>query len=637
MTLSNEFCNAKWIWRAGITGENDYAEFSDSIKYSGGEAILRISICGDYTLYVNGKFVECNQYADFEHYKVYDEIDITPYLKNGDNRISILGWYFGVSGMRYNTPVPGLIYEVVTDGDTVAVSSSNTLSRQSRAYTSGEFRKISKQLGYSFAYDACVKDRWLEGELDEFSSSVVCDRKLVMYKRPCSKLRHGDAVYGEITRTESSYIVDLGREYVGLPYINFSSDCVQDVTVCYGEVLVDGHTKRKIGNRDFSFDYRSVKGNNEYVNYMFRMACRYIEIYSEKPVDIKKIGIISQYYPTVARDIDLPDTLDRKIYDMCVNTLNLCMMEHYVDCPWREQCFYTFDSRNQMLSGYWTYEGGNFEYARANLLLISKDNRNDGLLSICFPSADDLVIPSFSLYYILAVKEYIDYSGDLSLGKEIFGKLESIMSVFEGNIKDGLVHKFEGTNIWNFYDWSDYAYYQLYHENKGSDFLMNAIFVIALRSYADICLKIGKTNRFEGLAERISSVANDRFFDKTKGLYFIENSDEVPTELANSLAIVSGLATGDVAKGICKVLSGDGLVECSLSMKTFKYDALLSVDMGYKDAVFAEIRNTYKKMLDAGSTTVWETIDGADAFDNAGSLCHGWSAIPVYYYNKFKK
>ena len=37
-------------------------------------------------------------------------------------------------------------------------------------------------------------------------------------------------------------------------------------------------------------------------------------------------------------------------------------------------------------------------------------------------------------------------------------------------------------------------------------------------------------------------------------------------------------------------------------------------------------------MLDAGATTVWETADGAAAFDNAGSLCHGWSAIPVYYY-----
>jgi hypothetical protein len=39
-------------------------------------------------------------------------------------------------------------------------------------------------------------------------------------------------------------------------------------------------------------------------------------------------------------------------------------------------------------------------------------------------------------------------------------------------------------------------------------------------------------------------------------------------------------------------------------------------------------------MIETG--TVWETIDGKAAFDNAGSLCHGWSATPIYYYNLFE-
>ena len=37
-------------------------------------------------------------------------------------------------------------------------------------------------------------------------------------------------------------------------------------------------------------------------------------------------------------------------------------------------------------------------------------------------------------------------------------------------------------------------------------------------------------------------------------------------------------------------------------------------------------------MLYHGATSFWETIKGADDFDKAGSLCHGWSAIPVYFY-----
>ena len=35
-------------------------------------------------------------------------------------------------------------------------------------------------------------------------------------------------------------------------------------------------------------------------------------------------------------------------------------------------------------------------------------------------------------------------------------------------------------------------------------------------------------------------------------------------------------------------------------------------------------------MLSSGAQTLWETSVGADDFDNAGSLCHAWSAVPVY-------
>jgi len=83
------------------------------------------------------------------------------------------------------------------------------------------------------------------------------------------------------------------------------------------------------------------------------------------------------------------------------------------------------------------------------------------------------------------------------------------------------------------------------------------------------------------------------------------------------------------------LLNGE-LSDCSLSMKIFKYDALLATDKEkYQEWVLNEIREEYGKMIEQGNT-VWETIDGASAFDDAGSLCHGWSAIPVYYYTKLK-
>ena len=64
------------------------------------------------------------------------------------------------------------------------------------------------------------------------------------------------------------------------------------------------------------------------------------------------------------------------------------------------------------------------------------------------------------------------------------------------------------------------------------------------------------------------------------------------------------------------------------------FDALLAVNKEkYSDFILQEIDRIYAKMLQEGATSFWETEKGADDFDGAGSLCHGWSAIPIYYYH----
>ena len=635
----NVFCDSSLIWSNSEFGENEYAEFVDTLSYKGGKTLVRLSVCGDYTLFVNGRYVSSGQYGDFAHYKIYDEIDITGYLYDGENRVAFLVWYFGKSGMRYLTETPGLVYEIETAGNIVSVSNENTLSRKSRAYESGFERKLSAQLGYSFSYNSASEDGWIDGRGTGFEKSCVLPCNYVFGKRPIFKHILKEPVYGNIVKADNNLISDLGEEYVGLCTFSIESPVEQKLVISYGELLENGHVKRIIGNRDFSFDYVAKQGENEYTNYMLRLACRYIEIESEYPVEIRYMGIIPQVYPLKEKAVSFENKPDSDIYDICLNTLRLCIMEHYVDCPWREQCLYAFDSRNQMLSGYIAFEDGNYDYARANLLLMSKDTKEDNIMSICYPSGLDLTIPSFSLYYVLAVKEYLQYSGDLSLGYEVFDKITGILKAFENNMTDELVYTFEGKHRWNFYDWSPYADGADGNVRRidpsAPDMLINAIFVIALNAYDDICKKLGKINAFEGTADRVICSVNNRFYDARKGLYTIHDFSEDFTELANSLAVISGIADEEKTNRIARLLADNSLIPCSLSMKTFKYDAMLKADEAlYAPYVISEIRNTYKKMLDAGSTTVWETEKGAKDFQNAGSLCHGWSAIPVYYYDK---
>ena len=72
-------------------------------------------------------------------------------------------------------------------------------------------------------------------------------------------------------------------------------------------------------------------------------------------------------------------------------------------------------------------------------------------------------------------------------------------------------------------------------------------------------------------------------------------------------------------------------------MKCFFYDALLMTDFEkYRTYILSDIEKYYRPMLEYGVGTVWETEKGEVDFNRAGSLCHGWSAIPIYYYHVLK-
>ena len=632
------FENAKWIWHRDVAEADEYCEFFAEFDLANTEdAICRISCDSDYTLFINGNFAACNQFADFEHYKIYDEIDITPFVKKGKNTLSAVVWHFGIETSRYKKYAAGLIFEIISGGKVISESSEKTGARLSPTYESGRCGIITRQLGFGFHYDASKDDgRLFTGE--GFGNAVSVEKNCTFFKRIGEKLRLAPSEKAaKITSGNDGkyYLVDLGEETVGLLKLSFDSENAQKIRIDWGEDLIDGHVRRIIGERLFSVDYTAKAGRNEYVNYMLRFGGRYLEIYSEEPIKLEYAGLIPQFYPTKRNCAILKSELDRRIYDLCARTLELSMMEHYVDCPWREQALYAFDSRNQMLSGYYVFENGNTEYVYSNLRLISNDKRENDLLSICYPTGKLLAIPSFSLHYFKAVLEYYEHTKDTKLLSEVYGKLLAIAKTFYGNIKESLVYTFGGKTHWNFYDWSEHLDGEFNRGGEGeADSIINFLFIIALDSLEKISAAIGKDFPYPGVADKLRK-ATMAFFDTDEGLFALRRGGKEFTSLANALAIISGTVAGEQAKKICEALICDRVTESSLSLKCFIYDALLMTDEKYRDFVLSDIRKNYGFMLDAGATSAWETIKGSADFGGAGSLCHGWSAIPVYYYHKF--
>lgn len=634
--------NSLWIWAGDCPQRDEYAEFREDFVFDGTPLTLRISADSDYAVYVNGVYAASGQYGDFEFWKIADDIDLSPFCTRGSNTLAVVVWYWGEENLSvYRPGKAGVIYELTDEGGALLLASGeNTRSRLSRAYKHHYRKEISMQLGMSYLYDAAKEDDWMTGATADFVCSTVVDKPKPVMLRPISRLVVGAPIETQILKNEGDchVLLDLGREYVGYLDVDIESDCPQKVVVAYGEHIADGGVRRIVGGSDFSAEVGVIAGRTVYMNPFRRFAARYLEVFADAPIQINRVTLRPTDYPVKEIPFDADSDLRRDIYRICVNTLHLCMHEHYEDCPWREQALYAMDSRNQMLCGYYAF--GETAFPRASLQLMAQDRRYDNLLTITVPCGMDLCIPSFSMHYITAVSEYYAYSHDLSLLEEVWDKLQSITDAMIANMGDGLYRMFAGPGHWNYYE-SELSGGFFGEPEPVADLIGNCLFVLTMKNMAEIASLLGRDgSSYAKLAEEVREALNAVFYDSESGFYFYRTDDRRLTELGNSLAILCGAAVGERAVRIAQALASadSGFQPITLSMTCFKYDALLMVDRArYQNDILDTIERQYKTMLDAGATTVWEDLGGERSYDGKGSLCHGWSALPVYYFHLFSE
>jgi len=112
--VKNIFEKADWIWCESEGQADEYGEFYSSFNCDGEENVkLKISADSNYAVYINGKFAVFGQYADFPYDKIYDEVDITKFCKNGKNHVAVIVWYFGITTTSvYYKGEASLIFEI---------------------------------------------------------------------------------------------------------------------------------------------------------------------------------------------------------------------------------------------------------------------------------------------------------------------------------------------------------------------------------------------------------------------------------------------------------------------------------------------------------------------------------------------
>jgi len=713
------FSKAQWIWRAEQASRDEFCDFKSAFYVAdgpeGGAYTLTIASDSNYTVWLNGRLAAWGQYADYPDYKVCDRVDVTEFVQAGENRVAITVWYYGMDNCSaYHPGEAGLIYEITDGTEVLDCSGTHTLSRLSRGHLSGQRASISVQLGYTFHYDAKADDGFaLTANGAGFAESRLVlgistdfhlrpNKKLVLKERcpttyvqmgvfkyiapieqphanmqraalshrfPRDLIGSSDVVHPATTRFAIKdgedaawdglyFIVDLGSETAGFLDLDIEvpEDCRIDIG--FGEHLADGRIRT--GQCGFYCDVLAKAGRNTYLHTFRRLGCRYLQFFVHaREATVHYAGLRPTVYPLKFKEYKSGNLLRDTIYKVCQDTLLHCLHEHYEDCPWREQCLYIMDARNQMLCGYYAFD--EYEAPRASLELIAHGLRPEGLLSLCFPAGFDLPIPFFSCMYFVAMNEYVQYSGDTSLIEQYDGVLETVMNTFLSKMQpSGVIDHFYGAKLydqfygfWNFYEWQPTmnGYDEGNRERSRLAAPLNAFLCLALRAYAEISDTLGKPERAEDCRARAVSIARaigEVFYNPDTKLF--ETYDCISrgeySVLTQALCVLCGAGEGKDLSRILPIVASNGkenfgltVYPATLSMYCFRFDALLAVDREkYAPVILREIDEDYFYMLRQGATTFWERIIGAaTVYDEVPSLCHGWSALPIYYYELLNK
>ncbi len=668
------FNGARWVWPAELGAvTNTVVEFRRTFSNWDGpksSAVLTIAADTVYSVELNGKFVHRGRFPDVPPQRYYDEFVVDEVLA-GPNELVIRLYVQGIDSFQHLAGDPGVMFRLRGRMFDI-VSGTGMEWRRSTADRTDGLPRIDDQLGFALEHDAAAAPgRWQEvGELDCVKGAEAFQLSL----RPVPRVEIGSELParivavggldgspvpelpapgmdqtamtaveleqffesdGQTVRREyfdrGFYVlVDLGREEAGYAVLEVETDAGAVLDLGHAEHMEDGRIVAKVGYRHFANRYRTRAGRQRHVFWQNRIAGRYLQLQVRGVRDRFKLHRLTLEpamlpVPTMAEP-DFAEARHRDIWRTCVRTLKLCMHEHYEDCPWREQALYGNDARIQMLAGYYAF-GSGWKFPELSIELLGKGMREDGWLELCMPGKIAITIPSFAFSWVLMIDDHLKHCHDLAFTRRMLPRMKRFLDRRLSELEGGLLPCPAGERYWQFYEWTpglDGDGRELRAGEVRFDAPLNLWFVLALEAgarVADAAWDPESADAWRIAASKLRTRLREEFYDSGR----LE-----PAELVQALAILAGVVPdADRSRIAEKLAAPSEWTECSLSQLLYKYEALIACGEKYAQKAQAAMVATWGAMLDQGATSFWEVKDGWKAFGNAGSLCHGWSAVPL--------
>ncbi len=641
--------------------------------------IVHVSADNRYKIYINGKLLGLGPArSDLDNWK-FETYDLAAYLKPGKNIISASVWNFGSEKPWAQL---SLFSSFIVQGNSETESDLNTPGnwkcKQIDAYTPitnykeklGTFIVVGPGdhvNGEKYPWDWMDIDyddsEWLnprslcpgapKGVGTEITHALVPRNIPAMEFSPIEspKIRKVDMNlveknfkdYKIPANTKTTILLDQDYLLTAYPEINISGGKGSSIKIGYSETLYNESGKKEnrnlVKNMIFKGNYDIFEPdgqvNRKFTTLWFR-TFRYIQLEIETgddPLIVHSIDPIFTAYPFVEKAYFNSDNeLLSEIWETGWRTSRLCANELFYDCPYYEQMQYIGDARIQALIS--LYVSGDDRLMRKAIDDFYNSMIPEGLTQSRYPTEPRQVIPTYSLFWISMINDYLWHRPDYMFATEYLVSIQHILQWFENRVdtESGMLGPIE---YWPFVDWTSAWTWD--NEKglggvpkgglEGNSSIITLQYAMTLDQAADIFSFYGLESlarAYVSKADQLVEATKKNCWDEEKQ-FFADTPEKTEfSQHANILAVLTNAVPDeDKALLIERTIRSEDLIETSYYFKFYLHRALIESGLGNK---YLDMLSPWKEMLDMGLSTFAEMHDLA----GTRSDCHAWSSSPLY-------
>ena len=622
--------SAKWIWdKENLKEENIWMCFNKKVSLDKipQELIADISADSKYWLYINGETVVFEgsvKRGPDENSGYYDSIDIAPYLKEGENSICALVWYWDdETSYSYNSSGQGGFLFEANNEDITIISDNSWKVKKNDAYGNSILYKPNYRLPeHSIYYDATKElGDWTKLDYDESSWENATEYAV-----------GGEGAYGKLYPRGIPFVKDYGlkdyensKDYENYTVSNlFGEKITVDVPynaqlTPYLKVIAPKGKKIRITTENtpigaVSTTYITKDGEQEFESLGW-INGEHITYDIPKGVIVVSLKFRETGYDSsFCGDFTCDDEFLNSLWQKSLRTLYVTMRDNFMDCPDRERAQWWGDVTSEMIMTMYSMDSNSYLlYQKGVQAMLSHIDATKVLQTVVPISGDYFELPVQQLAGIVGFLTYYEYTGDKAFIENVYDASLDYLKLWTMG-ENNLVGHREGS-----WDWPDWG------EKADMTAIENAWVYYALSATEEMAELLGKDEDISFIAERKDTIAKGY---KTLWTEDGFKSDDVkePDDRANALAVLSGLADKEQYDTITNILTTTK--NASPYMEYYVLEALCK--MGEYEAARDRIKDRYEGMVNADYSTLWEFWDAW-----RGTKNHAWSGGPLVIMSKY--